>query len=120
MKDTDKNDKRLHRRLDIRLPLEYRRVDHCYPGVSHSETVNVSTGGLYFETATDSFKVGDELSLDVTVPNGDTRFPQHARVATVGRIVRVTRLEMARGEAEVEFPRYGIAANFQKPLKLAF
>ena len=118
-KDVDITEKRNHRRLDVRMPLEYSPVNLPHANVSSNVTINVSTGGLYFETADSHLKVGDELNINLAVPPGDTRFPPHAKIASVGRVVRVQEIQNRPNRDKVAFARFGIATQFQKPLKLA-
>jgi len=116
--ESDAREQRLHRRLEVKLPLEYCRVDALNSAAPcRCVTQNVSTGGLYFETACDDLRVGDQLQLHLSVPPGDSRFPPHAKVTTVGRIVRTMCIKEFREETQPAFTRYGIAAQFQSPLK---
>ena len=118
-KDIDIAEKRVHRRLDVRMPLEYSPANQPHANVSSNVTINVSTGGLYFETADSHLQLGDELNINLAVPPGDTRFPPHAKISSTGRVVRVNEIKNLPNHDKVAFARFGIAAQFQKPLKLA-
>ncbi len=68
-------EKRAHRRLYIRLPLEYRKRDTGRSNAFRTMTINVSTGGVYFETTDEGIQVGDILDFALGIPPGDSRFP---------------------------------------------
>ena len=83
-------------------------------------TINISTGGVYFETTADDIREGDDLDLKVGVPPGDGRFPQHSKIATVGRVIRSKMIEDKPNDKGVTYTRYGVAAQFQQGFKLSF
>ncbi|MFH0981697.1 MAG: PilZ domain-containing protein [Planctomycetota bacterium] len=108
-------ERRQHRRLQIRLPLECaaalgrRRV--TYRTVTH----DISAGGVCFEADRDEFPVGTALEMELGVPPGDGHSPYPGRVRGTGEVVRVDRLN-----DDGSLPRFRMAAHFSKPLKLAF
>ena len=120
MTSTTFKEKRAHRRLDIHLPLEYRRQAKARSNVYRTMTVNVSTGGLYFITADESLLPGDVLALEMEVPPGDGPFPQESRISTTGEVIRTTVIDSETKPNGVKFSRYGVAAKFQKDFKLTF
>ena len=83
-------------------------------------TVNVSTGGAYFETTDEDIKVGDELALELEIPSGDARFPLQGKIVTVGQVVRRTVIEDEPNQDGLTFVRFGLGARFQKSLDLKF
>ena len=114
-------EKRTHRRLAVRLPLAYRRADSPRANGSHMSTINVSTGGVYFETTDEDLRTGDELVLELNVPEGDERFPPHSKVKTVGRVVRTEVIDGDdEGDGAVRFRRLGVGALVEQGLKLVF
>jgi hypothetical protein len=113
-------DKRAHRRLQVHLPLEYRREGLGRCNVSRTTTKNVSTGGVYFETTADDFKPGEMLALEVGVPEDDPRFPTHGKIATTGKVVRTVKIDQPVKTGQPSFTRYGVAAVFQEPFRLTF
>ena len=117
-KETRIGEKRAHRRLDIRLPLDYSRLGMPRGSSTKTVTRNVSTGGLYFETAAEDLRAGDELAFDLGVPPSDSRYPPHATISTVGRVIRASKIDDEPNDDGVVFTRYGIAAQFKTPLKL--
>ena len=113
------SEKRAHRRLAVRLPLAYRRTGSPRTTGSIMSTVNVSTGGVYFETSDEQMQAGESLALEFTVPAADERFPLESRIKTVGRVVRTEVLDAdANGDEVPTFTRVGIAVQFEEGLKL--
>lgn len=123
VKDTEpmEQERRRHRRLPIQLPLICRAPDALERILVRSKTVNVSTGGLYFETLSDEVQAGQRLELELTVPPGDGHFPYQGRVTANARVIRVTDLP-AKSSAEglAHLPRRGVAATFSTGLRLSF
>lgn len=118
MVQTDFREKRQYRRLDLRLPLEYYKTDMGRPGVARTMTVNVSTGGVYFETTCEDIKTGDSLALEVGVPPGDARFPMHGKFATTGKVVRTEKIHNPATQNQPAFTSLGVASKFQEGFKL--
>ncbi len=113
-------EKRTHRRLELRLPLDFYRTEAGRCAALHSTTVNVSTGGVYFETTAEDLKPGDELALEFGVPSTESHFPPEGKIATTSKVVRISEIRKKRTAGGVDFTCFGIAAQFQKPLKLTF
>ncbi len=117
-------ERRQHRRLDIRLPLE------CYPAAADRQlalrtvTTNISTGGLYFEVDLLEGIASPEprslLQVELTVPPGDGHFPYQGRLTSVAEVVRCDDLSDGQPPGPNVCPRIGIAAQFRDALKLAF
>ncbi|MCC7194275.1 MAG: PilZ domain-containing protein [Gemmatimonadaceae bacterium] len=116
------NERRVHRRLSIRLPLE------CSPAgvegeILRATAANISTGGLYFEVEVPEGSAPPAprslLEVALSVPPGEGHFPYEGRVSSTARVVRCDVLEAAAG-AGPGTRRLGIAASFCEPLKLSF
>ena len=111
-------ERRKHRRLQMHLPLEFRRVTEPAAGQYHSVTRDVSTGGIYFETAMDELRKGELLDIEMTIPPGEGHFPYQGRVSSVARVVR-TEKPSASAERSAN-PRMGVGVAFRKSFKLSF
>ena len=111
-------ERRQHRRLNIRLPLECCPVGGDLGSVRRTVTSNISTGGLYFETDATDLRAGQDLQMELTVPPGDGYFPYYGRVTGVGKVVRVSPLSVDGGGQTGA--RAGVAAQFSENLKLSF
>lgn len=120
MINSQSKEKRSYRRLDMSLPLEYRKPKNENCNFLRSITKNVSTGGVYFETTDDSLKAGDILTFELGIPEGDNRFPKHGTISTTGKITRLTSIAINGDQSPSRLSRFGVAASFQKGFKLEF
>jgi hypothetical protein len=105
---------RKHRRLAIRLPLEYGLAIQGAIDTHRTATVNVSTGGVYFETDHPDLAPGNSLNLHLTIPPGEGHFPYQGRISSLGVVVRVEHLISDNPR------RRGVAAQFRESLRLDF
>ena len=110
-------ERRKHRRLQMHLPVEFRRSGQTVTGFHHSVTRDVSTGGLYFETVLDDLGKGELLDIEMTIPPGEGHFPYQGRVSSVAKIVRA---DKPAADAALTNPRVGIGAAFRESFKLSF
>lgn len=120
MINSPSKEKRSYRRLDMSLPLEYRKPKNDDYNLLRSVTKNVSTGGVYFETTDDSLKAGDVLTFELGIPEGDNRFPKNGTISTTGKIIRLTSIAINGDQSSTPPARFGVAASFQKGFKLEF
>lgn len=115
-------EKRQHRRLEIRLPLECHRLTQGERRVLRSTTRNISTGGVYFEADISDelppLETNSLLSVEMAVPPGEGYFPYEGRVHGVAEVLRCEPLGAANHATGSR--RMGIAARFSEPLKLTF
>jgi hypothetical protein len=116
------DERRKHRRLSIRLPMEFYPPEPGREAALRTVTRNISTGGVYFEVdllnGMPLPQVGSVLRLELTVPPGDGHFPYEGRVSSVAQVIRTDPL--APPPAEADGRRIGLAARFREPLKLTF
>jgi len=113
-------EKRAHRRLDIHLPLSFHKDGSGRSNKYNTTTINVSTGGTYFETTADDIIIGDKLALELEIPGNDGRFPLQGKIVAEGEVVRCITIEDEPNKEGLSFPRIGVAARFQKGLNLQF
>ena len=112
--------KRSHRRLNIRLPMSFHKENVGRSNSLRTVSINVSTGGIYFETAAEDLKIGDRLAFELAVPPEDGRFPPEGKITTKGKVVRTTVLKDLSNDEGLSFARYGVAAQFEESFKLTF
>ena len=108
-------ERRKHRRLPIRLPVECVGGEGDRRLVYRTVTRDVSCGGLCFDADAEEFAVGTPIEFQLQIPPGEGYFPSAGRVRGSGQVVRVDRLP-ASGTP----PRFAIAASFAGPLKPVF
>ena len=110
-------ERRAHRRLEIRLPVELRRTGDGPTVVVRTITQNISTGGMYLELDRPDFAEGDRLSVQITVPPAEGVSPYAGRASCIAEILRVIPRNPGPG-GEIE--RYGVAARFLDRLRITY
>ncbi len=107
----------MHRRLEIRLPLQYCPVGDTGVNVCRTVTRNISTGGLYFDTDDADIRAGMLIELELTIPPGEGYSPYQGQISGLGEVVRVDAADppVAGGSRRV-----GVATRFREGLKLSF
>jgi len=80
--------------------------------------VNVSPGGLYFETADDAFKLGNLLKVELSIPPTAGLLEFGGRISGFGRVLRTCIVCDSRTDANLHSDRFGVALEFCQPPKL--
>lgn len=116
-------ERRTHRRLAIRLPVECRTKTDGRELVLRAVTGNISTGGVFFEAelsnGTTPLLPEAVLDLRLVVPPGEGHFPYEGRLQCTARVVRSQ--ELASSQQSGPLRRHiGVAARFCEPLRLDF
>lgn len=120
IQDTDRSahiERRAHRRMVIRLPVECRNEVHSETYIVRTITRDVSTGGMSFELDAPDFRVGDRLRIDLTVPPAEGVSPYQGRASCRAEVLRVDQIPVANAGG-VE--RHLIAARFLGRLRLEY
>lgn len=104
----DRSEKRRHRRLGAKYNLSCQKVGSIGSISFEGSTVNVSTGGLYFETANDTFEQGDLLKVELSIPPTSGLLEFGGKIAGFAKVLRT---DSAPG-------KYGVALQFCHPPKL--
>ena len=112
-------EKRKFRRLPVSLDLSCRKVGLSGDESCHGKTVNVSSGGLFFETKDISFESGNLITVDLSIPPTEGLLEFGGRISGFARVLRASQLSQAHERQEAELPRYGVAVEFCRPLKLS-
>jgi hypothetical protein len=110
--------KRKYKRLPIKLELSYVKVDSVIKKSHTGSTVNVSPGGLYFETSAGVFKPGSLLKVELSIPPTSGLLEFGGSMSGLGRILRVHTIDGSLTDTEMPFVRSGVALEFCQPLKL--
>ena len=113
------SDKRKYKRLTIKLDLSYRKADSTSKKSHTGCTVNVSPGGLYFETAADVFKPGSLLKVELSIPPTSGLLEFGGSISGLGKILRTHTISGSRTDTELPSVRSGVALEFCQPLKLS-
>ncbi len=113
------SDKRKYKRLPIKLDLSYRKADSAAKKSHAGCTVNVSPGGLYFETAADVFKLGSLLKVELSIPPTSGLLEFGGSISRLGKVLRTHTISGSRTDTELPSVRSGVALEFCQPLKLS-
>jgi hypothetical protein len=103
-------EKRKFRRLPITLDLSCRKVGSSEEQFHKGCTINVSPGGLYFETAENIFALGELLKVELSIPPTAGLLEFGGRISGFGKVLR-TGLVSSSG-------KYGTALEFCRSPKL--
>ncbi len=113
----ESNEKRKFKRLPIKLDLSYRKVDSTAKKSHAGCTVNVSPGGLYFETAADVFKPGSLLKVELSIPPTTGLLESGGSISGLGKVLRAHTISSSRTDTELPSVRSGVALEFCQLLK---
>jgi len=114
---TAHNERRTHRRLGVRLPVECRRDIGDHPLVVRTLTENVSAGGFYLQLDSPDFRPGEQLGATLTIPPAEGVSPYAGRIASLAEVIRVDPPAPARS---TNSRRYGIALRFLDRLRIDY
>ena len=108
--------KRKYERLVLNLNLSCRPISPPTEKSYTGHTVNVSPGGLYFETAADAFKPGDLLKVELSIPPTTGLLEFGGKISGFAKVLRTNN---AHTDANLSHGRYGVALEFCRFPKLA-
>ena len=111
MQMMDRPEKRRHRRLGAQYNISCRKVGSTAHTSYDGHTVNVSPGGVYFqtETETETFMPGNLLTVELSIPPTSGLLEFGGKIAGFAKVLRT---DSASG-------KYGVALEFCRPPKLS-
>jgi hypothetical protein len=112
----DQDERRKYKRLGIRFDLSCREVGSATHRAHSGSTVNVGTGGLYFETKDVSFKPGSLLEVELSIPPKRGLLEFGGRISGFARVLRTDSIS-AQGTA-FDAGKYGVALQFCRSPRL--
>jgi len=117
LKDQELAERRGHRRIAIRLPVEIRqrRADGLY--VVRTITRNLSTGGMFVELDTADFRSADRLDVELRIPAAEGVSPYQGRASCAAEVLRVQEIPAGESESDRQF---GIAVRFLDKLRINY
>ena len=97
-----------------RLPLEYdltcHRVDSDGTAIHSGISVDVSTGGIFFQTPCGQFEPGNLLKIELSIPPTKGLLEYGGRIAGFAKVIR---------KSDISTANNGFAAEFCQPLRLS-
>ena len=106
----ERNERRKNRRFGARFNLSYRQVGSAMNQAHTGRTVNVATGGLYFETQDELLKSGSLLEVELLIPPERGVLEFGGRISGFAKILRVDSIS----EEDSTTNRQGVAVQFCK------
>ena len=117
MQTMERSEKRQDRRMGAQFDISCHAVGSAAGKSYEGYAVNVSSGGLYFETA-GVFEPGSLLEVEVSIPPTAGVLEFGGKLAGFARVLRAQSIGGSlTGEAS-SCPRYGVAVQFCRPPKL--
>ncbi len=112
------SERRKYKRLPIKLDLSCRRVGSAAEKFHTGYTVDVSPGGLYFETAVGTFKQGNLLKVRLSIPPTTGLLEFGGKISGFAMVLRTCNICDSRTDTNLSSGRYGVAAEFCQSPKL--
>ena len=117
MQITGEHEKRRFKRLAAKFDLSCFKVDATPQTLHTGRTLNVSPGGLYFETPADSFSTGNLLRIELSIPPKAGQLDYGGRISAFAKVLRTETINRANA-VHSSYSRYGIALEFCRSPKL--
>ena len=114
----DRLNKRKYERLQIKFGISYRRIGTQLNQRREGYTLNISPEGLYFRTKADTFKRGDLLKIELSIPPKSGLLEFGGKLAGFAKVVRSDAILDDPGEDKSSGNDHGVALQFCRPPKL--
>ncbi|UCG46087.1 MAG: PilZ domain-containing protein [Phycisphaerales bacterium] len=108
----DGPEKRRYRRLAVSFGLSWCKTGRGKGESYTGRTVNVSPGGLYFETSAETLKPGNVLDVRLSVPPTTGQLELGGRLSGFGRVLRVEERPVGDRGRDSSGMLYGVALEF--------
>ncbi len=112
----DQDERRKYKRLGMNFDISCREVGSTTERAHAGCTINVGTGGLYFETNDVSFKPGSLLEVELSIPPKQGLLEFGGRISGFARVLRTDNVS-AEGIA-LNSGKFGVALQFCRSLRL--
>lgn len=114
-----KPERRRHRRLPIKIPLSCSRVGSTAEKARKGVTVNVSPGGLYFQTLTATFKRDSLVRVELSIPPTTGVLELGGTISSFAKVLRTHKIQDSHTGTGLSSSKYGVALEFCQPPKLS-
>ncbi len=114
----DRLEKRGHKRLGAAYNISCRKIGSSSNYLYEGCTVNVSTGGLYFETPDNVFEKGELWKVELTIQPTPGLLEFGGKIAGFAKVIRTCNVTDSAIGAGSYPGRYGVAVEFCRPPKL--
>jgi len=106
-------ERRRSKRIAAKYDLTCRKIGSAAAESLHAgQTADVSPGGLFFKTATDNFKSGNLLRIELSIPPTSGELEFGGRISALGKVVRIYDINSHHEQKNRHCERYGVAMEF--------
>ncbi|MBW8001454.1 MAG: PilZ domain-containing protein [Planctomycetes bacterium] len=115
----DNSERRKAKRLSAKFNLSCSKMGATSEQNCSGRTVNVSPGGLYFETAAEvMFDVGNLIKIELAIPPTSGELELGGRISVLGKVVRTCDVEV-EAISILSPNKHGVALEFCHSPRLA-
>ena len=114
----DGAERRKYKRLGARFDISCRKVGSTEEKSYRGCTVNVSPGGLYFQTEVGAFKPGNLLEVKLSIPPAAGILEFGGRISGFARVLRADSIHVSPAGTDLSSAGYGVALQFCRPPRL--
>jgi hypothetical protein len=111
----DRPERRKYKRLGLKFDVSCRRVGSQAEQSHAGCTVNVSPGGLYFETTAGTLRTGNLLKVELSIPPTSGLLEFGGKVAGFANVLRTENICDSPAGTDSASGRYGVALQFCRP-----
>jgi hypothetical protein len=111
-------ERRKYKRLGAKFDIACREVGSAAERAYIGCTVNVSPGGLYFETESATFKPGSLVEVELSIPPRRGLLEFGGRISGFARVLRADNIYESAGGTNLSSEIFGVAVQFCRSPKL--
>ena len=108
----DRPEKRRDRRLGADFDVSFYKVGSTANEPYNGQTVNVSSGGLYFETTARTIEQGDRLRVELSIPPTPGLLEFGGKIAAFAKVLRAHNIGGDSAGGNSTCNKYGVALQF--------
>ena len=112
------SENRRYRRIPVILDLSCHKIGSFADKWYRGRTINISPGGLYFQTTANEFKLGDLLNVEFLIQPKTGLLEYGGRISGLGRVLRADDIDRSKPEVISPSGRSGVALQFCRSPKL--
>ena len=110
-------ERRKYKRLAAKYSITCRKIGSATEKPYTGHTINVSTGGLVFESSYE-FKPGNLLKVELSIPPNSGQREFGGRISTFAKVLRASEKAEPDGDSNSSGERSGVALEFCDSPKL--
>ncbi len=108
----DRPERRMDRRLGADFDVSFYKVGSTANEPYDGHTVNVSSGGLYFETTARTVEQGDLLRVELSIPPTPGLLEFGGKIAAFAKVLRAYNIGGHATGSDSTCNKYGVALQF--------